>query len=99
MPQKPSSPNSDTGNHWGNAQYTVLDSTAVPAGTTPEQTTTPASVSIGDGSDTPVLKMAENPYQGDGQFTVSVDGNQIGGTADHDSRGGKGPDPGIRCAR
>ena len=73
-------PNSNSGDYWGNAQYTVNDSTAVPAGTTPQQTTTPGAVSLGSGSDTLVLKMAEDAYQGDAQFTVSVDGKQIGGT-------------------
>ncbi|HVY13754.1 MAG TPA: carbohydrate-binding domain-containing protein [Rhodopila sp.] len=73
-------PNSTEGNVYGNTTFSVNDTTAVPAGTTPEQTTTPAPVSVGSGPDTLVLNMAEDPYQGDAQFTVSVDGKQIGGT-------------------
>ncbi|HET6608090.1 MAG TPA: carbohydrate-binding domain-containing protein, partial [Rhodopila sp.] len=56
------------------------DTTAVPAGATPQSTTTPAPVSVGSGADTLVLNMAEDPYQGDAQFTISVDGKQIGAT-------------------
>ncbi|MBS0640081.1 MAG: hypothetical protein JSS43_09430 [Proteobacteria bacterium] len=40
----------------------------------------PGAVSIGSGSDKLVLQMAEDAYQGDAQFTVAVDGKQIGGT-------------------
>jgi hypothetical protein len=72
-------PNSTTGNIWGNAQFQVNDTTAIPSGASP-QTTTPGAVSVGSGSDTLVLNMAEDYYQGDAQFTVSVDGKQIGGT-------------------
>ena len=49
-----------------------------PAPSTP--TTTPAAVSVGTGADTLTLMMSEDPYQGDAQFTVSVDGKQVGGT-------------------
>jgi hypothetical protein len=72
-------PNSTEGNVYGNAVFQVNDTTAIPNGVTP-QTTTPGPVSVGSGSDTLVLNMAEDAYQGDAQFTVSVDGNQIGGT-------------------
>ena len=55
--------------------------TAAAATTT---TTTPAAstapVTIGSGSDTLVLNIAEDAYKGDAQYTVSVDGTQIGGT-------------------
>ena len=37
-------------------------------------------MAIGSGPDTLVLNMAEDPYDGDAQFTVAVDGQQIGGT-------------------
>jgi hypothetical protein len=73
-------PNSTDGNIDGNAQFTVNDTTSVPPGAGPNPTTTPAAVSIGSGPDTLVLNMAEDPFQGDAQFTVSVDGQQIGGT-------------------
>ncbi|MDQ2763928.1 MAG: hypothetical protein M3Y22_10735 [Pseudomonadota bacterium] len=73
-------PTSTDGNHYGNAVYTVNDTTPIPSGAGPNPTTTPGAISVGDGSDTLVLNMAEDAYQGDAQFTVSVDGQQIGGT-------------------
>ena len=42
---------------------------------------------IGAGPDTLILQMSEDAYQGDAQFTISVDGTQVGGvqttTANH----------------
>ena len=73
-------PNSTNGNNWGNAVFSVNDTTPVPSGAPSTPTTTPSAVSVGSGADTLVLNMAEDPYQGDAQFTVSVDGKQIGGT-------------------
>lgn len=73
-------PNSTAGNYYGNAVFTVNDTTSVPAGASSTPTTTPAAVSVGSGPDTLALNMAEDPYNGDAQFTVSVDGQQIGGT-------------------
>ncbi len=51
-------------------------------GTTPPVTppVPPAPVTTGTGSDTLVLGISEDAYQGDAQFTVSVDGKQLGGT-------------------
>lgn len=72
-------PNSTEGNVYGNAVFQVNDTTPVPAGAQ-TQSETPGAVSVGSGADTLVLNMAEDPYQGDAQFTVSVDGKQIGGT-------------------
>ncbi len=40
----------------------------------------PSAVTIGTGSDAVALQVAEDYYQGDAQFTVSVDGMQVGGT-------------------
>ncbi len=65
---------------YGNAVYAVTDTTAVPAGAPSTPSTTPAAVSFGTGADTLTLGMSEDPYQGDAQFTVSVDGTQVGGT-------------------
>ena len=48
--------------------FSVTDSTAVP------------SPAIGSGSDTMTLNVSEDAYQGNAQFTVSVDGKQLGGT-------------------
>ncbi len=44
------------------------------------QVPVPATVAVGSGPDTIDLKMAEDAFQGDAQFTVSVDGVQVGGT-------------------
>ena len=52
---------------------------SAPATTTPAPTT-PTPITLGSGSNTIALQMSEDAYQGDAQFTVSVDGTQIGGT-------------------
>ena len=44
----------------------------------PEQP--PVELTVGTGTDTLVLKVSQNAYQGSAQYTVSVDGRQIGGT-------------------
>ncbi len=49
-----------------------VEPTAVTAAATP--------LTVGSGSDTLALQVSEDAYQGDAQFTVSVDGQQIGGT-------------------
>ena len=38
------------------------------------------STTIGSGSDTLVLKVTQDAYQGDAQYAVFVDGKQVGGT-------------------
>ncbi|MBN8906071.1 MAG: hypothetical protein J0H99_05495, partial [Rhodospirillales bacterium] len=63
----------------GNAVFTVNDTTAVPADAPSTPTTTPGAVDVGAGSDTLTLMMNEDPFQGDAQFTVAVDGQQVGG--------------------
>jgi hypothetical protein len=50
---------------------------ASPVGST---TTPPSTVTIGKGPDSLALQVSEDAFQGDAQFTVSVDGTQIGGT-------------------
>ncbi len=40
----------------------------------------PAAVTIGSGADTLALQVSEDAWQGDAQFTVSIDGRQVGGT-------------------
>ncbi|WP_428485611.1 carbohydrate-binding domain-containing protein [Rhodopila sp.] len=72
-------PNSNTVEP-GNAVFKVNDTTPVPSGSSPNPTTTPGPVYVGSGPDTLVLNMAEDAYNGDAQFTVSVDGQQVGGT-------------------
>ena len=42
--------------------------------------TPPQPVTVGTGSDALVVTVNEDAYQGDAQFTVSVDGTQVGGT-------------------
>ncbi|MGE5538042.1 MAG: carbohydrate-binding domain-containing protein [Gemmatimonas sp.] len=72
----------------------TYDGVAVPAGTAslldagakaftftdPGTPPPPPGTTIGSGPDTLTLKISEDAYQGDAQFTVSVDGVQIGGT-------------------
>ena len=50
------------------------------SGTSTSTTTTPSTITLGSGSQTIALAMSEDAYQGNAQFTVSVDGVQIGGT-------------------
>lgn len=72
-------PEATDGVHPGNAVFPVYDTTPVPADAPSTPTTTPGAVSVGSGADTLALNMAEDAYQGDAQFTVSVDGQQVGG--------------------
>jgi predicted xylan-binding protein with Ca-dependent carbohydrate-binding module len=66
----------------------VVDNTASPTVTavsapvtiTEPPVTAPPAVTIGSGSDTLTLQVSEDAWQGNAQFTVSVDGNQVGGT-------------------
>ena len=55
----------------GSNSFRVTDSTAVP---------NPPAITTGSGADTLVLDIAEDEYLGDAQFTVSMDGKQLGGT-------------------
>lgn len=65
----------------GAQSFTFSDTTPVPSATSPPPPpTAPAPVNAGTGSDSLVLKISEDAYQGDAQFTVTVDGKQIGGT-------------------
>jgi len=63
------------------AKYLGVPQTS-PAGGTP-----PTTVTLGAGPDTLALLVAEDAWQGDAQFTISVNGTQIGGiqtaTASH----------------
>ncbi len=69
----------------GAQSLTVRDVAPAPA-TSPTTTTTPGSAgssspaSLGTGLDTLVLKISQDAYKGDAQYTVSVDGKQVGGT-------------------
>jgi beta-glucanase (GH16 family) len=46
----------------------------------PPVITMPTDQTIGSGPDSFVLKVSEDAFQGDAQFTISVDGKQVGGT-------------------
>jgi len=56
------------------AGYTNLDDVGS------QTTAPPPTVTIGSGPDTLALQVSEDEYLGNAQFTVSVDGHQIGGT-------------------
>jgi hypothetical protein len=73
-------PLSTDGVHPGNAVFSIADTTAIPANAPSTPTTTPSAVSVGTGADTLTLAMSEDPFQGDAQFSVTVDGTQTGGT-------------------
>jgi hypothetical protein len=60
----------------GPVDFSVAATTAV---TTP-MAHSPVSLVAGTGSDSLVLKISEDAYNGDAQYTVKVDGVQIGGT-------------------
>ncbi len=54
----------------GPITFGVFDSTPAP--------TTTTTTTVGFGSDTLVLKVSQDAYQGDAQFTVLLDGQQVG---------------------
>ena len=55
--------------------------TPTPAPTpAPAPTPTSGPVTVGSGHDTIILDVSENAYQGNAQYTITVDGKQIGGT-------------------
>jgi hypothetical protein len=69
----------------GSDTFSVTDTTPVPASApapAPAPAPTPAPFSggsFGSGSDTLVLNLSEDAWKGNAQFTVAVDGKQIGG--------------------
>jgi Ca2+-binding RTX toxin-like protein len=69
-------------NNNSNTSITVYQVDYAPLGTTAPApvTHTPATLSAGSGSDHLVLKVSEDAYNGDAQYTVKVDGTQVGGT-------------------
>ena len=52
----------------------------------------PVNVTVGAGADTLVLKISQDAFQGSAQYTVSVDGKQIGGVITASSLHGSGQD-------
>ncbi len=73
-----------TGGNAGTAPATASSSNTGTTGPSGGSSTgsgpAPAPVTIGSGPDSLVLQVSEDAYQGDAAFTVSVDGQQIGGT-------------------
>ena len=63
---------------------TVTDSAGQSSASTSTVTATavasPVTVTLGSGPDTLALQMSEDAYAGDAQFTIAVNGTQIGGT-------------------
>lgn len=64
----------------GPKNFVFSDNGGMPAGGGGTTGGNPKTVTVGSGSDQIVLKIAEDAFQGDAQYTVSVDGVQIGGT-------------------
>ena len=64
------------GDEWTPGAFSFTD---IATGATPGAGA-PVSLSAGSGSDTLVLKISQDAYKGSAQYTVSVDGKQIGGT-------------------
>ena len=62
----------------GTSTFTVT--TAAPAPAMPAPAPAPAITTVGSGPDRYVLQVSEDAWQGDAQFTVAVDGRQVGGT-------------------
>lgn len=65
------------------------DSSSFPPATVPPIGST---ATIGSGSDQLLLHLSENAYEGDAQFTVSVDGQQVGGVQTVHTERGSGSD-------
>lgn len=66
----------------GPVTFGVFDSTPTPS--------TSSTTTIGSGSDTLVLKVSQDAYQGNAQFTVSLDGQQVGDVLTASSLHGNG---------
>ncbi len=61
-------------------------------GSTTPVAVTPASLSFGSGADTLVLKVSQDAYLGDAQYSVKVDGVQLGGSFTAKALHGSGSD-------
>ena len=75
----------------GGAQSLVVGK-ATPAPVAP---VVPPTLVVGSGPDTVDLKVSEDAFQGDAQFTVAVDGKQIGGILTAQSLHGSGTDQDV----
>lgn len=66
----------------GPVSFSVADGTPAPS--------TSTTTTVGSGSDTLVLKVSQDAYQENAQFTVSLDGQQVGGILTASSLHGSG---------
>ena len=57
-----------------------------------QTSTIPSVITIGSGPDQLLLNLSEDAYKGDAQYTVSVDGQQVGGVQTAYTARGKGAD-------
>ena len=67
----------------GPADFGFTDGSAAapqPAPAPAPAPSSPASLTVGSGADSLVLKISQDAYNGDAQYTVAVDGRQVGGT-------------------
>ena len=60
--------------------FIIQVSGATGSSTNAPGTSAPVATTVGTGPDKLVLKLSEDAYKGDAQYTVSVDGQQVGGT-------------------
>ena len=71
----------------GSAAITSNSAASAPVASSATTPASPAPVTLGAGADSFVLDVSENAWQGDAQYTVSINGAQIGGvqtaTASH----------------
>ncbi len=81
-------------NNNSNTSITVYQVDYTPLGTTTPAapTHTPAAIAAGSGGDKLVLKLSQDAYNGDAQYTVKVDGSQVGGTFTASALHGSGDD-------
>ncbi|MCJ2012391.1 carbohydrate-binding domain-containing protein, partial [Methylobacterium sp. J-076] len=74
----------------GAQALTVHDTGPVAAPAAAAVAATPFTMNIGTGSETLVLKLSEDAYKADSQYTIAVERKQVGGTltahASHDAR-------------
>ncbi len=58
----------------------IVEVSGSPMPVVPVVPVAPAPTKLGSGPDTLIMQMSEDAWQGDAQFTISVDGKQVGGT-------------------
>jgi len=73
-------PDADTAAAPAPSQPTPAPSQPTPAPSQPAPGAEPANITVGSGPDSLVLKIAQDAWNGDARYTISVDGQQVGGT-------------------